>query len=474
VEPAHAEGPWWHGDDRALAPPGVRAGWHDAGDLSIYTATTTIALFWLLQTYADLRPEDDDTNLPESGNGVPDLLDEARWGLTWLLSVQTAVGAFRNSTCQERYGPYGTNAPTAVPPYVAGEVGTLPTGRAVGTLAFAAHVFRPGDPAFAARLLEAARRGYAYLAARPGERSDGVTCGAYGTAGSAEVDSGVRAYAAAGMLLATGEPSYADDFARTRRAVRPESSYQNLTAFAALLYLRAGAGRPATRAALAAELDAVADRLLDQAARHPFEFPIGYPWGSLGAAFTATGSFNARRCLADPDGHARDCEAVLAAVHYALGRNGLGLCYVSGLRGVTAGRTSGFHQWLAALRADPHDFPGMVAGGPNARPEARDRSAPRARPLPIWGYFDDPRHPRSEATPLDGRFTDNDSWSTNEVAIDWQSASVYALHLARWAAHRGGAGGPGAQEPVEPTTGSASSGKGMPKSGLAPSPSTQR
>jgi endoglucanase len=37
---------------------------------------------------ADFLPGEDDTDIPESRNGVPDLLDEARWGLEWLLSVQ--------------------------------------------------------------------------------------------------------------------------------------------------------------------------------------------------------------------------------------------------------------------------------------------------------------------------------------------------------------------------------------------------
>jgi hypothetical protein len=41
-------------------------------------------------------------------------------------------------------------------PYRSGEVGTIPTGRAVGTLAFASVLYRPYDEAFAERLLEAA------------------------------------------------------------------------------------------------------------------------------------------------------------------------------------------------------------------------------------------------------------------------------------------------------------------------------
>ena len=40
--------------------------------------------------------------------------------------------------------------------------------------------------------------------------------------------------------------------------------------------------------------------------------------------------------------------------------------------------------------------------------------------------------PRDTATPLEGRYTDNDSWSTNELDIDWQGVTLYNLYLARW------------------------------------------
>ena len=49
VEPKYAEGPWTHGDDAARAPAGVRGGWHDAGDFSIYNAMAASSLFWLLE-----------------------------------------------------------------------------------------------------------------------------------------------------------------------------------------------------------------------------------------------------------------------------------------------------------------------------------------------------------------------------------------------------------------------------------------
>jgi len=143
-----------------------------------------------------------------------------------------------------------------------------------------------------------------------------------------------------------------------------------------------------------------------------------------------------KACLGDPAANTSDCDQALANVHYALGRNFLQLCYVSGLQGVTRGRIWAFHHWLATLRATPHLFPGMVAGGPYGAPESNDVSKPYGWPIPAWGYWGDPAFPRDASTPLEGRYTDNDSWSTNEVAVDWQGAALYSLYFAQWAARR--------------------------------------
>ena len=124
----------------------------------------------------------------------------------------------------------------------------------------------------------------------------------------------------------------------------------------------------------------------------------------------------------------------MANVHHLLGRNLLHFAYVSGLPGVTHGRRHAFHHWLAALRAEPYLFPGLVAGGPNATPEPADTSNPVARPIPLWGYWGDPAFPRDALTPYEQRYTDNDSYSTNEVSLDWQGPVLYGLHFARWVA----------------------------------------
>jgi endoglucanase len=434
VDAAHAEGPWVHPSDADRAPPGVRAGWHDAGDYSLYSASLGNALFWLLEAYSDFAPASDQTNIPESSNGVPDLLDEARWGLEWLLSVQDASGGFRNTTCQEGYGPYGTNAPDRMPPYKNGEVGTLATARAVALLAYASAVFRPHDAAFANRSLQRARAGYAYLREHWTENTDGPTCPAYRADGNADVGNQARMFAAAGMLLATSELRFRDDFEQTYVDLDYEPIYLHLHGFAAQLYLRAPAGDPARKAAIRQRLRHSSDRAREEGEGHPFQLASRSQWGTIGAGFTRTGLYSVKRCLEDPVGAAGDCDQALANVHYALGRNSLQLVYVNGLPGVTRGRAHAFHQWLAVLRADPYCFPGTVAGGPNGNPEPDDVSWPSAWPIPIWGYWGDPAFPRDGDTPLDGRFTDNDSWSTNEVAVDWQASALYSFHFARWMA----------------------------------------
>ncbi len=435
IDAAHAEGPWVHPSDAAKAPSGVRRGWHDAGDFSIYSASLNSALFWLLEAFSDFAPAQDDTNIPESGNRVPDLLDEARWGLEWLLSVQDDSGGFRNSTCEDRYGPYGTNFPERAPPYRDGEVGTLATARAVGNLAYASTIYRRFDPDFATRALQAAQRGYGYLLRHGEESTDGPTCPAYRRDGDADVGRQVRMFAAAGMLLATGERRFRDDFDRSYVELDYDPGYLHVQGLAAHLYLRASGGDPARKAAIRRYLRRRAAQVREEGRRQPFQLAAPTHWGSIAAGLTRTNSASVKSCLEDPVTEAADCEQAMANVHYMLGRNYLQFCYVSGLPGVTRGRTRAFHHWLAALRAQPFLFPGMLAGGPNDSPDPADSSNPVARPIPIWGYWGDPAFPRDASTPFEERYTDNDSWSTNEVSLDWQASALYALHFARWLAY---------------------------------------
>ncbi len=78
-------------------PRDVHGGWHDAGDYNKYVPFTMDVVQALLMAY-EFNPSafGDDWNIPESGNGIPDILDEVRWECDWLLRMQMPDGSVCN------------------------------------------------------------------------------------------------------------------------------------------------------------------------------------------------------------------------------------------------------------------------------------------------------------------------------------------------------------------------------------------
>ncbi|WP_345258257.1 glycoside hydrolase family 9 protein [Flaviaesturariibacter amylovorans] len=74
------------------SPKDLHGGWADAGDYNKYTTFAAEALMPLLETYRQHPAVFGDANgIPESGNGMPDLLDEIRWEVDWLKRMQDAT-----------------------------------------------------------------------------------------------------------------------------------------------------------------------------------------------------------------------------------------------------------------------------------------------------------------------------------------------------------------------------------------------
>jgi endoglucanase len=65
-------------------------GWYDAGDYNKYIVNSGITMATLLSLYEDYPKffKNLETNIPESGNKIPDLLDETLWNLRWMLTMQ--------------------------------------------------------------------------------------------------------------------------------------------------------------------------------------------------------------------------------------------------------------------------------------------------------------------------------------------------------------------------------------------------
>ncbi len=82
----------WAKTDPATARD-LHGGWMDAGDVNKYTTFAEGAVLQLLEAYRrNPAAFTDDFNIPESGNGIPDLLDELRWELDFLQRTQDATG----------------------------------------------------------------------------------------------------------------------------------------------------------------------------------------------------------------------------------------------------------------------------------------------------------------------------------------------------------------------------------------------
>lgn len=101
----------------------LSGGWYDAGDYNKYVNFIWGPMIDLLLAY-DERPTvfTDDYSIPESGNGIPDILDEVKWEMDWLLRMQQSDGSVlcvvggggasppSSDAAQRRYGPATTSA----------------------------------------------------------------------------------------------------------------------------------------------------------------------------------------------------------------------------------------------------------------------------------------------------------------------------------------------------------------------------
>ena len=69
-------------------------GWHDAGDYGRYEVNSSIStgtLLWAWEIYGP-RLKNIQLKIPETGNRTPDILNEARWNLEWMLKMQDEDG----------------------------------------------------------------------------------------------------------------------------------------------------------------------------------------------------------------------------------------------------------------------------------------------------------------------------------------------------------------------------------------------
>ena len=381
----------------------VSGGWHDAGDYGRYVVSGAKAAADLMLAYK-LYPNafDDALNIPESGNGVPDVLDEVRYELDWLFKMQNSEGGvYHKVTCANFPGfvmPEEETEELIVTP-----VSTTATADFAAVMAMASVVFAEFDMPYSQRCLDAATRATNYLESHKGvegtKNPDGIVTGEYPD--DKDIDERIWAYAE--LYKATGEAVYDEEFSKLMQSgasCAADLGWQGVSAYAGYAYLSAPTKGKFYDAVLASFMGGIAD-VEATASTDSYNSSLKeYPWGS-----NMTIANNGMYVLLYDKiaGYAKGDEIARQQLNYLLGTNGTGYCFLTGFG--TLSPTTPHHRPSQAKKAA---VPGMVAGGPNQNLEDPYAQNVLADTAPALCYADS-----------------DQAYSLNEVTIYWNSPVVF-------------------------------------------------
>ncbi|MGI5245781.1 glycoside hydrolase family 9 protein [Dactylosporangium sp. CA-139066] len=401
----------------------VRGGWYDAGDHGKYVVNGGIAAYQLMSTFertktaANTRPDklaDGSLRLPEHGNKVPDVLDEARWELEFMLRMQVPAGQPLAGMVHHKVHDQNWTGlpldPAADPqPRELHPPSTAATLNLAATAAQGARLFAPYDKAFANKLLAAARTAYSAALAHPAvyaPASDGNGGGAYDDADVSDE----FYWAAAELYLSTGERVYRDAVMaspwHTADVFKPEGFSWQFTAAAGRLDLATVPNGLPDRARVRQSVVDGARKYLAAVRANPYGIAYApttgkYEWGSNSAVLN---NLVVVATAFDVTGAAEFRDGVVTGMDYLLGRNALNQSYVTGF-----GERSSHNQHTRIYahqlnQALPNPPSGSLAGGPNSNLQDPLAAKLLAGCAPQFCYVDD-----------------INSYSTNEIAINWNS-----------------------------------------------------
>jgi len=402
-------------------PRDTVGGWHDAGDYGRYIVNSAISTGTLLWAWEIFGPKVASLklNIPETGNGTPDLLNEGRWNLEWMLKMQDDDGGVWHKQTSDHFPGFVMPEDDQLVSLVIG-TGSAPykstcaTADLAAVAAIAARVYEPFDKKFAAANLRAAREAWTWTERYPNvtfRNPPGISTGEYGDAHCGDE----RLWAAAELWRTTGDGAYNRYFLQsyteylpTLRAPEPESwrvvAPMGLWAYA--LATRPGADTRAVAEIRQGAL-AAARAIVDRTRSNPYRVSMvakDYIWGSNGQVANYGVQLLVTNALSpDP----AFVETALDDLHYLLGRNAFSLSWVTQ---VGANPCRHPHHRPSGADKNPEPWPGLLSGGPNA---ARQDSLLQALPadLPPAKVYRD----------------EQASYASNEICINWQAMLVFLL-----------------------------------------------
>jgi endoglucanase len=356
----------------------------------------------------------DDLNIPESGNGVPDLLDEARFELRWFLGMQdTTDGGVYFKVTTLNFDAFEMPSQDISTRYIYQKT-TTATGDFAAVMAQAARIYQPFDAAFSSQCLIAARKAWQYLQANASivptggfHNPSGTGTGEYGDGSDADE----RLWAAAELFVTTGEDAYHNYFKNhynDNGLFTPTMGWQNVLAMAHLAYLtgKQPLADSTIKAQLSVGLTNCCSNLLATVTSDGLNVclkPSDYGWGSNGFDLN-----NAVIMIAGylSSGNHDFYVAALQQLNYVLGCNRLNMTFVTGV-----GSASPMHIHHRPSGSDGivNPVPGLMSGGPDSHLEDAVLAARFNNTTPPAACYAD----------------DQGSYASNEIAINWNAPLVF-------------------------------------------------
>lgn len=393
--------------DGVMLPP-IIGGWHDAGDYGRYTSPGAVAAAHLMYAYELFPTKCPSLSIPESGNGTPDVLNECRYELEWLLKMQFEDGSASHKLTSERHAGFMMPEEDKSQ-FVLYMTSTMATADFAAVMALGARLFRRFDASFADRMQSAALRARDYLYSHP--EMIGFTnppgCGTGGYGDRSDTDE--RMWAFAEIYRLTKD---ARDLEMLTSLASVESGktclgWGQVGGLAGLCILFAPTDTFPEELCLSFRRAflAQADRLRTIARSNSFRLAMpldAFGWGSNMVVMDHAATLIVATLLS---GKAEYASLAEDNVHYLLGRNPLDRSYITG-HGSNPFKNP--HNRPTASDGIDEPFPGLVSGGPNAHlmdAACRELIAEGTPPL------------RCHADVVG-------SYSTNEIAIYWNSVTA--------------------------------------------------
>lgn len=388
----------------------VLGGWHDAGDYGRYIVAGSKTVMDLLLAYDESKNTYKDF----------DILDEVRFELEWMLQMQREDGAvYHKISCYHFCAfimPEQEKEKLVLAP-----VSTAATADFAGCLAFSAKYYAKKDPDFAAKLIEAAKKAQVYLDSHEDElfrNPEEITTGGYGDWNVKDE----RYFGLCSLFAATGDSSYLEKAIEIREAAlalpdTPEEPWKrnwiehfgwgSVAGYGSEILIKNEDKIPESRKAYIEKLKSAiiegAEKNLEFINESSFGVALKNTfWGCNGLVCDAA---HMLLLAHDLTGKKEYWDAAEKQINYILGCNPLNICYVTGL-----GTDYTKHPHHRPTGATGKLMPGMLAGGPCAGLHDQAAKAMLQNKAPLLCYID------VQA-----------SYSTNEIAIYWNSPLVYVL-----------------------------------------------